>query len=150
VERLNAGGSMSDGEILEHLRAFQYAQARFRAETATRPLQPVGSSQLSVFLYVTMKGLPIVVEPTRGEVYVGPSVSVGPLDVQAVVGPIGGSGSGTNLERLVVRDPSTKTQRVFALNNRMPRLYVDKSMIDTQGTDLVITALRGGYQQTAF
>jgi hypothetical protein len=150
VERLNAGHQLTDAEILGHLRAFQGAQARFRAEAAARPLQAVGYSKPSAFLYVSMRGVPVVVEPFRGEVYLGPTVPVGPFDVQAIVGPIGGSGGGTSLERLVLRDPATRTQRVFALNSRMPRLYVDRSAIDAQGTDLVVTALREAHQRTSF
>jgi hypothetical protein len=137
--RIKEGDYVSDEELLQLFRDFRSAEQDFRELTASRPLQAAGSAPTSIYLYVTLRGAPIIYESTRGELYLGPTVPIGPFDVNPILGPIGSSKGGTPLQRLVIRDPETKTQRAWMLNNRMPRLSVPASYIETEGTDLVIT-----------
>lgn len=113
-------------------------EAEFRTLVSTLPLQPLGHGQSPTFsLYVSAPGVNI--EATQGEVYLGATVPFAGLEIQPVYGPIGANEGGTPLRRLVVHDPITRTQRVWILSGRMPRLLVPPAYVQPIGSDLVIT-----------
>lgn len=143
-ERISAGQDgwpVTSQDIYDALSHFRKAEREFRKETASRPLQGTGSSSPSVYVYVTLRGAPLTIEITRGELFLGPTVPLGPVDVNPVVGPFGEDQNGPALKRLLIRDPATGTQRAFALNDRVPEIMVPKSIIKVVGTDLAVTAL---------
>lgn len=138
-KRLYNGESITDDEIVQVWRNYITAEQQFQTSTKTRPYQPADTPQASLFLYVTPRGSPITYEATQNQWYLTPTLGFGPVDVIPTYGPINSSGSGTALTRLVIRDPSTMTYRVWKLNNRMPKIKVPESWIEVERSDLVIT-----------
>jgi hypothetical protein len=136
--RLRDGGLASDDEIVTAWRGISVAETNFKQLTASRPIQPADTPQASLYLFITPRGTPITYEATRNEWYLTPTIGVGPVDIIPTYGPINSGGSGTALTRLVIRDPTTMTFRVWKLNNRMPKMKIPESWISSEGTDFVI------------
>lgn len=138
-KRLHNGESIADDEIVQAWRNYIAAEQQFQALTKTRPYQPADTPQASLYLYITPRGSPITYEATQNQWYLTPTFGVGPIDVIPTYGPINSGGSGTALTRLVIRDPTTMTFRVWKLNTRMPKIKVPESWIQVEGSDLVIS-----------